>query len=108
MQEFDKSTTLVRRWTIALLVICFIGLMLIVIFSEIAFVFLLIPAALASALIGAILGLIISAFSKKRAKRDVFRKGRRGALIGLTAAVATVATTIVTLRLLEIAGGSDS
>jgi CspA family cold shock protein len=50
-------------------------------------------------LIGATLGLIISVFSRKRARSDVFRRSRRGALIGATAAIAASATTFVTLHL---------
>ena len=109
MQESKEYTTQGRRWTIILLAICLLGLMLIVIFvpglpgapaDALAILGLyLIPATIASALIGAILGLIISVFSRQRARRDVFRRGRRGALIGMTAAIATAATTIVTFQL---------
>ena len=76
--------------------------------SEFAMFLILIAAMIASALIGAILGLIISVFSKKRARRDVFRRARRGLFIGLIGAIATAAATMVTLRLLKFAGRSDS
>ncbi len=108
MQESEENTDLYELWTIILFAVCLIGLVLIVIFaSPAALVYILIVLAIPSALLGAILGLIISVFSRQRARRDVFRRGRRGALIGMTAAVTTAAAIIVTVRLLTLSSRSD-
>ncbi len=108
MQELEESTDLYELWTIILFAVCLIGLVLIVIFvSPAALVFILIVLAIPSALLGAILGLIIPVFSRKRAKSDVFRRGRRGALIGMTAALTTAAASLVILHLLVLISEAD-